>query len=149
MPVPLFTINLIAVGKIKDKALAEKINDFTARIQFDAKFTIQEIKDTDKESEGIRLSELANTGNAFPIALSEEGREFSSEEFAKFLQTIPSRTINFCIGGHHGLSDHAKRSSKALVSLSKMTFTHDMARLLLVEQIYRAVSIIKNRNYHR
>jgi len=149
MPVPLFTINIIAVGKIKDRALAEKISDFNARIQFDVKFTIQEIKDADKESEGSRLTELANAGNAFSIALSEEGREFTSENFAKYLQTIPSRTINFCIGGHHGLSDHAKRSSKALVSLSKMTFTHDMARLLLVEQIYRAVSIIKNRNYHR
>jgi 23S rRNA (pseudouridine1915-N3)-methyltransferase len=149
MPVPLFTINIVAVGKIKDRALAEKINDLCSRILFDAKFTIQEIKDSDKESEGIRLMELANAGNSFSIALSEEGREFTSEEFAKFLQTIPSRTINFCIGGHHGLSDHAKRSSKALVSLSKMTFTHDMARLLLVEQIYRAVSIIKNRGYHR
>jgi 23S rRNA (pseudouridine1915-N3)-methyltransferase len=149
MPVPLFTINIIAVGKIKDRVLAEKINDFSSRILFDAKFTIQEIKDSDKETEGNRLTELANAGNAFSIALSEEGREFTSEEFTKFLQSIPSRTINFCIGGHHGLSDHVKRSSKALVSLSKMTFTHEMARLLLVEQIYRAVSIIKNRNYHR
>jgi 23S rRNA (pseudouridine1915-N3)-methyltransferase len=149
MPVPLFTINIVAVGKIKDRALAEKINDFSTRILFDAKFAIHEIKDSDKESEGIRLSELANAGNAFSIALSEEGREFTSEDFAKFLQSAPSRTINFCIGGHHGLSDHAKHTSKALVSLSKMTFTHEMARLLLVEQIYRAVSIIKNRNYHR
>jgi len=149
MPVPLFTFNLIAVGEIKDRPLADKINDFSARIQFDAKFTIQEIKDSDKESEGLKLIELANTGNAFSIALSEEGREFTSGDFAKYLQTIPSRTINFCIGGHHGLSDHVKRSSKALISLSKMTFTHDMARLLLVEQLYRAVSIIKNRNYHR
>lgn len=149
MPVPLFTINIIVVGKVKDRALAEKIDDFSTRIQFDAKFTIQEIRDSDKESEGVKLTELANAGNAFSIALTEEGREFTSEEFARYLQTIPSRTINFCIGGHHGLSDHAKRASKALVSLSKMTFTHDMARLLLVEQIYRAVSIIKNRNYHR
>jgi len=149
MPVPLFTINIFAVGKIKDKPLAEKINDFSARIQFDVKFTIKEIKDSDKENEGIKLSALANPGNAFSVALSEEGREFTSEEFAKYLQSIPSRTINFCIGGHHGLSDHAKQSSNALISLSKMTFTHDMARLLLTEQIYRAVSIIKNRNYHR
>jgi len=148
MPVPLFTINLIAVGKVKDRMLSDKIDDFSSRLQFDTKFTIQEIKDSDKDTEGQKITEIMNASNAYSIAMSEEGREFTSEEFARFIQNA-GRTINFCIGGHHGLSDIVKSSAKSTLSLSRMTFTHEMARLLLVEQIYRAVSIIKNRNYHR
>jgi len=148
MPVPLFTINLIAAGKVKDRILAEKIDDFASRLQFDIKFTIQEIKDSDKETEGRKFVELLGNHAALSIAMSEEGKEYTSEEFAKFIQNS-GRSITFCIGGHHGLSEQVKKTANSTISLSRMTFTHEMARLLLVEQIYRAVSIIRNRNYHR
>jgi 23S rRNA (pseudouridine1915-N3)-methyltransferase len=148
MPVPLFDINLIAVGKVRDELLAEKIDDFSSRLQFDIKFTIQEIKDSDKETEGNKIVEQIGNRTACSIAMSEEGKEFTSEEFAKFIQNT-GRSINFCIGGHHGLSETVKNTVRSTISLSRMTFTHEMARLLLVEQIYRAVSIIKNRKYHR
>ena len=148
MPVPLLSINLIAVGKIKDRLLSEKIEDYTARLQFDVRFTTQEIKDSDKETEGKKFSDLLKEAPGYTIALSEEGQEFTSEEFSRFLQTI-GKKVHFCIGGPHGLSEQVKKHSQKIISLSRMTFTHDIARMLLCEQIYRAVSIIKNRGYHK
>jgi 23S rRNA (pseudouridine1915-N3)-methyltransferase len=148
MPVPLFNINLIAVGKIKDRLLAEKIADFATRLAFDIRLTTHEIKDSDKDTEGKKIVDLVKDQLTHVIALSEEGKEFSSEEFSQYLQKA-GRNIHFCIGGPNGLSDQIKKHATALISLSRMTFTHEMARMLLLEQIYRAVSIIKNRGYHR
>lgn len=148
MPVPLFNINLIAVGKIKDRLLAEKINDFSSRLAFDVRFATHEIKDSDKDTEGKKIVELVKDQSTFLIALSEEGREFSSEEFSQYLQKA-GRNIHFCIGGPNGLSDQMKKQANALISLSRMTFTHEMARMILLEQLFRAVSIIKNRGYHK
>jgi 23S rRNA (pseudouridine1915-N3)-methyltransferase len=148
MPVPLFNVNLIAVGKIKDRLLAEKIEDFATRLGFDIRFTTQEIKDSDKESEGKKIIDLVKDQSTKVIALSEEGREFSSEEFSQYLQNA-GRNIHFCIGGPNGLSEQVKKHAHALISLSRMTFTHEIARMLLLEQLYRAVSIIKNRGYHK
>jgi 23S rRNA (pseudouridine1915-N3)-methyltransferase len=148
MPVPLFNINLIAVGKIKDRLLAEKINDYYTRLAFDIRFTTHEIKDSDKDTEGKKIVDLVKDQTTFVIALSEEGHEFSSEEFSQYLLKA-GRNIHFCIGGPTGLSVQIKKQAHALISLSKMTFTHEIARMLLLEQIYRAVSIIKNRGYHK
>jgi 23S rRNA (pseudouridine1915-N3)-methyltransferase len=148
MPVPLFNINLIAVGKIKDRLIAEKISDFSNRLLFDIRLTVHEIKDSDKENEGKKIVELTKDQSSKVIALSEEGKEFSSDQFSQFLQNT-GRNIHFCIGGPTGLSDLVKKHSHTLISLSRMTFTHEMARMLLLEQIYRAVSIIKNRGYHK
>lgn len=148
MPVPLFTISLIAVGKVKDRHLLEKVDDFVTRIGFDASFTIHEIKDSDKENEGKKLIEMLKDPAACNIALSEEGREYTSEGFANFLQKT-GRKLNFIIGGPNGLSTLVKNKVQETISLSQMTFPHEIARMLLVEQIYRAISIIKNRSYHK
>lgn len=148
MPVPLFDINLIAVGKIKDHQYLEKINDFSTRLRFDTRFAVQEIKDSEKETEGKRICQLLEETAGFIVTLSEEGQEFTSEDFARFLQKC-GKKITFCIGGPHGISELVKQKSNTIVALSKMTFTHEIARLLLVEQIYRAISIIKNRGYHK
>lgn len=148
MPVPLLSINLITVGKIKDHQLLAKISDYSTRLRFDTRFTVQEIKDSDKDSEGKKMIELANETPGFVIALSEEGHEFTSQEFSRFLQKA-GKKIHFFIGGPHGLSDQVKNYSQAIISLSRMTFTHEIARMILCEQIYRAVSIIKNRGYHK
>jgi 23S rRNA (pseudouridine1915-N3)-methyltransferase len=148
MPVPLFSISLIVVGKVKDRMISEKINDFVTRISFDANCTIHEIKDSDKENEGKKLIEMLKDPGACNIAMSEDGREYTSEGFAHFLQKN-SRKLNFIIGGPNGLSDHVKKNVHEIISLSRMTFPHEIARMLLVEQIYRAISIIKNRSYHK
>lgn len=148
MPVPLFDINLIAVGRIKDHQFLEKINDFSTRLRFDTRFTVHEIKDSDKETEGKKICQLIEQTAGFTITLSEEGQEFTSEDFTRFLQKC-GKKITFCIGGPHGISEQVKKKSNSVFALSKMTFTHEIARLLLVEQIYRVVSIIKNRGYHK
>ncbi len=148
MPVPLLSINLITVGKIKDRFILEKINDYSTRLSFDTRFTVQEIRDSDKDSEGKKIIELVNEAPGFVIALSEEGQEFTSQEFSQFLQNTGKKN-HFCIGGPHGLSEKVKKHSQVIISLSRMTFTHEIARMLFYEQIYRAVSIIKNRGYHK
>lgn len=148
MPVPLFEISLIAVGKIKDQSINEKICDYTNRLRHDIRFSVHEIKDSDKEGEGKKITEVIQKNSSCYIALSEDGREFTSEEFAYYLQKA-GRKITFIIGGPNGISAHLKKNVNVIVSLSRMTFTHEMARMLLTEQLYRAVSIIKNRGYHK
>lgn len=88
----------------------------------------------------------------YNILLDKDGEEFSSENFAKFInQTIVSKnesTILFAIGGVHGISENIKDKFDKKVSLSKMTFTHELAILILLEQLYRAFKIINNEKYH-
>jgi 23S rRNA (pseudouridine1915-N3)-methyltransferase len=80
--------------------------------------------------------------------LSENGKEYSSIAFAHHIAKI-NKPISFIIGGHHGLDELVLNAATEQLSLSKMTFTHEMARLLLLEQIYRALAILNNRSYHR
>jgi 23S rRNA (pseudouridine1915-N3)-methyltransferase len=83
--------------------------------------------------------------------LSEEGKQYTSMEFSKLLKATSQdkQSILFLIGGPEGISDSLKKKADMVLSLSKMTFTHEMARLFLIEQIYRADAISKNKTYHR
>jgi 23S rRNA (pseudouridine1915-N3)-methyltransferase len=83
------------------------------------------------------------------IALMEEGKTFTSQEFAKFLKKLDRKEINFVIGPAEGLSENMKRKAQHKVSLSLMTFPHELAALLAVEQIYRAKTIIAGKPYHK
>jgi 23S rRNA (pseudouridine1915-N3)-methyltransferase len=140
-------IKIIAVGRVRDSAYSEKISDFISRIRHDAKLEIVEIKDGTKESEGEKILEHMKKERGRMIALDEKGRFFSSLEFARHISAIPQRII-MIIGGPFGLSPAVKAAAAETVALSAMTFTHEMARMLLLEQIYRAISIINNRKYH-
>ena len=141
-------IKIVAVGKIRDRCYLQKIEDYAERIRHDVRLSMVEIKDTDPEREGEKITDHLGRERAQVIALDERGRLFSSVEFAKKLASIP-RPIVFVIGGPSGLSDRVKRGGYELMALSPMTFPHEMARLLLLEQLYRAISIIKNRKYHK
>jgi 23S rRNA (pseudouridine1915-N3)-methyltransferase len=144
-------IKLISVGRSKDKNLHSLIEEYKKKISYDAKLEVLEIKDSNPEEEGRKILELLNNIKepSFVFALSEEGKEHTSTEFAHKLRQLSfDRTIVFVIGGPFGLSEKAKENAE-LLSLSKMTFTHEMARLFLLEQIYRALSIIKNKKYHK
>lgn len=139
---------IISVGKIKDKNLLELVNDFAKKISYEAKLELLEIKDSDKKTEGKKILDKVN--DEFLIALSEEGKQWNSRELAKKIKDISlTKTICFVIGGPFGLSEEVKNKSSLILSLSKMTFTHEMAKLFLLEQVYRAISIIKNKNYHK
>ncbi len=136
---------IICIGKVREKSILETINEYSKRIDLE----IIELKDSNPAEEGKKILEkLDKINSKYVFVLSEEGKELSSVEFSQKLKKIEQPVI-FVIGGPYGLSDEAKKKADFLISLSKMTFTHEMARLFLVEQIYRAESIIDGKKYHK
>lgn len=154
-------IKLIALGKIKEKFLKDGIDEFLKRLTPYAnveviELTPIEIKDENLiekvlEQEGEKI--LANIKpNSYVITLEIKGKAFSSEEFAEKIEEIGNQGYNevaFVIGSSCGLSQAVSGRSDLKLSLSKMTFLHQFARLLLIEQIYRAFKIQKGETYHK
>lgn len=153
-------IKLLAIGKTDDKSLQALIQIYQERLRHYIKFElviIPELKKSknlsenqQKEKEGdLLLKEIRSTDQL--ILLDEKGQEFRSIEFSRFLQKKMNSGIKhlvFVIGGPYGFSDQIYRKAKGKVSFSKMTFSHQMIRLFVVEQIYRAFTILKNEPYH-
>lgn len=150
---------LIVVGKTVNKIFQTGIDDYTNRIVHYMPFsiiTIPELKNTknltidlQKKKEGeLILKEIQPTDTI--ILLDEKGKEFRSTEYAKWLkqkQSI-SRRLIFIIGGPYGFSKEIYERANEKISLSKMTFSHQMVRLIFVEQLYRACTILKGDPYH-
>jgi len=146
-------INIIYAGGIKsqEKYYHETINEYIKRLSRDFKITNIEIKeDIDIKTEGKKILEKINPG-AFKIALCVEGKKIPSEDFASLLYSRGAQcaSVDFIIGSSYGLSDDVKKSSDYLLSLSDMTFTHRLARVMLMEQIYRAYTIETGKKYHK
>ena len=142
-------IKIIAVGKMKNKALAELCADYCARIKRFCKIETTELKDAGVESEADKIIESLKNFKGRVYAMSQEGRLCASEEFAKMLESDLQRGGSaFIIGSAYGLAERAKARADALMSLSPMTFTHEFARAILAEQIYRAKTITHNTGYH-
>ena len=153
-------IKLIAIGKTDNKQLMQLIEEYQKRLAHYIKFefkVIPDIKNTknlsesqQKEKEGVLiLKELMATDQL--VLLDEKGHEFRSLEFSRFLQKKMNSGIKqlvFVIGGPYGFSDTVYKKAQGKVSLSKMTFSHQMIRLFMVEQLYRAFTILKNEPYH-
>jgi 23S rRNA (pseudouridine1915-N3)-methyltransferase len=142
-------IRIFAVGKMKDKRLAGLTDDFLKRCRPMAQVECLEIKDSNREREDRDLVAKiqATGGTGLVVALDERGADPGSEDFAKLLEGHGS--ISFVIGGPDGLGPEIKKLASRTVRLSSMTFTHEMARMLLAEQIYRGFSILKGKPYHR
>ena len=138
---------ILCIGKLKDKNYQQRIEDYFRKLSFDAKVSIQELKDSNKEKEGQAICQVLDKEKGLVIAMTEEGKAYTSRGFANLLNEANQKII-FVIGGPDGISDVVKKRANRTISLSKMTFTHEMARLFLSEQIFRAVSIIKGRKYH-
>lgn len=157
-------VRIIAVGKIKERFLFEGIAEYTKRLGPYLKLAVIEIPEENrgtrasagqealaKEKEGERIL-AAIPEQAYVVALDLRGTELSSVVLAARLrdwQLEGKSTIAFVIGGDLGLSDTVLGRSTARLSLSKMTFTHPMARLILVEQLYRACRINSGEPYHK
>ena len=150
---------LLLVGKTDNKLYAEGIEDYVARTNHYTPFCLKiipELKNTkslnekqQKEQEGELI--LKNIDDkSYVVLLDEHGKEFRSVEFAAWLgnkqQTI--RQLTFVIGGPYGFSQAVYDRANEKMSLSKMTLSHQMVRLLFTEQVYRACTIIKNEHYH-
>ncbi len=139
---------IIAVGRLKDRMLEERVATYAARLGAWAKVEITELADGSVESEGqaiLKLLEKERTSRI--VILSEEGRQLTSAGFAEYLR-VADRRIVLVLGGAMGLSAEVRKSGDLLLSLSCMTFTHEMARWLLVEQLYRAATIVHGGKYH-
>tara|TARA_B100000212_G_scaffold111900_1_gene83313 strand:- start:688 stop:1110 length:423 start_codon:yes stop_codon:yes gene_type:complete len=133
-------LSIHAIGKIKKSWIKEGIKQYRKRMP---NLEIYEFKD-------FKTNNFKNlTNDNIIISLSEEGKSFNSKEFSDLLLNYKNKKISFFIGDADGLSNDLKSRSDLLLSLSHFTFPHELARLILIEQIYRAVSISQNSPYHR
>lgn len=153
-------IKLLAIGKTDNKALQSLIDDYTKRLSFYIKFDLEIIPDIknvknlsealQKEKEGeIILSKISNTDQL--ILLDENGKTFSSVAFSEELQKKMNsgiKTLVFVIGGPYGFSEEVYKKANGKISLSAMTFSHQMVRLFFIEQLYRGFTILRNEPYH-
>ncbi|WP_457567679.1 23S rRNA (pseudouridine(1915)-N(3))-methyltransferase RlmH [Desulfurobacterium sp.] len=137
-------IRIVAVGKISQH-LKETQEHYLKRISRFTKVEVIEIKKRKSREEEGKL--LTSKMKNFTIALDERGETVTSKEFAALLQN--HRNISFLIGGADGLSEEVKKRAHRLLSLSRLTLQHDIARIVLLEQIYRGFHIIKGTPYHR
>jgi len=150
-------IKIITVGSIKEKYLKDAIEEYTKRISKYTNIEIIEVKDEGlvEPNKSLVLEEekiLKHINDKdYIITLEIEGKELSSTEFADKLDkiTLEASTITFIIGGSYGLSQNIKDKAKLHLSFSKMTFPHQLFRVLLLEQIYRAFKINNNESYHK
>lgn len=154
----MFNVVILAVGKIKEKHWQEAVEVYLARLKPYARIIVEEVaaesfrresdKEKAKEKEGERLlSALAKYSDSEIILLDERGREFSSLDFADFFNREARRVV-FVIGGALGFNGNFSKRSFTKFSLSKMTLPHEMARVVLLEQIYRAATIVGKKDYH-
>ena len=157
-------IKIIAVGKVKENYLKEGINEYLLRLSPYAKTEIIEVDDSKVKAnpnqsditkvineEGERvLSKIKNTDYVINLDLNK--KEFDSVEFSKFIESKMvegGSSLTFVIGGSYGLSQQVKERANYAISLSKMTFLHQMTRLILLEQLYRSFKILNNETYHK
>jgi 23S rRNA (pseudouridine1915-N3)-methyltransferase len=139
-------LKIIAVGKVKHDWINAGIQEYRKRLPG---LTIVELKDSNQEKEFQDLQAIVKPREKL-VALTERGRCFDSIAFAQFLERETlDETLVFAIGGPAGISPKLETTAAHCLSLSPMTFTHDMARLLLIEQLYRAQNILQNGSYHK
>ena len=160
----MITINIIAVGKVKEKYFIDAIKEYSQRLSAFCKLNITEVPDIPipQNASGAQLAEvLTKEANSifakipkdnYIFALCVERKQLSSEELAEQigkLQVEGKSSLTFIIGSSCGLSDEVKCRANAQLSFSKMTFPHQLFRVMLVEQIYRAFKILNNHTYHK
>ncbi|HEX8183903.1 MAG TPA: 23S rRNA (pseudouridine(1915)-N(3))-methyltransferase RlmH [Blastocatellia bacterium] len=153
-------LRFVWVGKTKRAPVKELIAEYLDRVGRHAQVEVTELRDRDdvggdarkiidKEGEDI-LSRTA--ADSFVVALDERGREMDSIKMAEFIEKhrlTGTKQITFVIGGHNGLSDAVRKRAGLVLALSRMTLTHELARVLLVEQVYRAFTIIHDLPYQK
>jgi len=149
-------IKIIAPGKIKEKYLIEAIEEYTKRISKYTKISIIEVKDEDFDIYKTLEKERDNIikyidDKDYIITLDIDGNNLSSEEFASKIDSIYNHNSNitFIIGGSYGLHEDIKKMSDFSLSFSKMTFPHQLFRVILLEQIFRTYKINNNETYHK
>lgn len=153
-------INIVCIGKVKDKYIRDGIKEFSKRLSRYANFSIVELSEENdnkgiesaisKETERI-INVINKKSQSYNILLDLKGKQKSSEEMAELLEkiTIQKSEINFIIGGSNGVGDELRRIVDFRLNFSLFTFPHQLMRLILAEQIYRWISINNNIKYHK
>lgn len=159
----MMNVTVIAVGKLKESYLRDGCNEYIKRLGAYAKVNVVEINEeragdnpSDAEianviqKEGQRIIQKIPKGAAV-VSLCIEGKEYSSPQFSELIENISMQNSSVCfvIGGSFGLSDEVKNLGKYKLSFGKMTLPHQLARMVLLEQVYRAFSILNNSKYHK
>ena len=153
-------IVLLTVGKTDVKWVKEGLDVYVSRLQHYVPFSVKEIpelkkvsalsKEQIKEKEGEQILKLLTPADTL-ILLDEHGLQYSSTEFAGMIEKYAiqgTKTLVFAVGGAYGFSEEVYRRARARMSLSKMTFTHQMVRTIFAEQLYRAFTILRGEPYH-
>lgn len=143
-------IKIICVGKIKEAFYRDAINEYMKRLSKYHKVEIIEVSDSNIRDEKELILKRVDKKD-YIITMEIEGRENTSIEFANLIDKtlINNSNITFIIGGSDGLDDEIKKLSNYKLSFSKMTFPHQLFRVILLEQIYRAFKIMNNESYHK
>ncbi|MFD0975246.1 23S rRNA (pseudouridine(1915)-N(3))-methyltransferase RlmH [Salinimicrobium gaetbulicola] len=154
------TIKLLTIGKTDDKQLQSLIDTYVKRLEHYNRFELEILPDLKKTKnlsveqqkamEGKLILDKVNTSD-FLVLLDENGKQYSSEGFSEYIQkrlNSGMKQLIFVVGGPYGFSEEVYQRANGKVSLSKMTFSHQMVRLFFVEQIYRAFTILRNEPYH-
>ncbi len=153
-------IKLLVVGKTVKGFVSDGVEEYTKRLKHYINFSIEVIQDV-KNASSLSSAQLKEKEKElilkhislddYVILLDEKGREFSSTEFASFIQQKMNNSIKslvFVVGGAFGFDERIKQQYNNKISISRMTFSHQMIRLLFTEQLYRAFTILKNEPYH-
>ena len=150
-------IKILCGGKIKEKFFKDSIEDYLKRLNKYTKIEIIEVNDVDLNNKELTLEKEKNNmikyinDKDYIITLEIEGKQISSVEFSNLIDKtlINNSNITFIIGGSYGIHEDIKNKSNFKLSFSKMTFPHQLFRIILLEQIYRGFKIIKNESYHK
>ena len=147
-------IKIICVGKLKEKYLIEAIKEYKKRLSKYTKLEIIELPDYNYDQVKTKIEEGKNilskiSEKDYVVTLEINGKELDSICLSSFIDSNISKNITFIIGGSNGLSDDVLKRSNYSLSFSKLTFPHQLFRVLLLEQIYRSFKIMKNESYHK
>lgn len=144
----MLNVTIICCGTLKESYLRDAVKEYEKRLSAFCKLTVNEIKEDSLTATKTAVSSF----KGFKIALCVEGNMLSSEELAKKISTLTvdgTSDIAFVIGGSDGIAEDIKKTCQLRLSFSKMTFPHQLMRVILLEQIYRAFTIINNKSYHK
>ena len=147
----MINITVVAVGNLKEKFSKDAQNEYLKRLSaFIETKEFNELKNIEliKEKEG---EEILKHLSGYPILLDVKGEEITSEDLAKDIEklSLTNSSITFIIGGSYGVSEKVRENCKQKLSFSKMTFPHNLFRIMLLEQLYRAFTILNGKSYHK
>lgn len=143
-------IRIVCVGKIKEKFYRDAIDEYLKRMSKYHKLEIVEVMDSNMKNEASEILKRIDNKD-YVVTLEIDGNNMSSVELSNFIDKtlINNSVITFVIGGSDGLDDEVKRRANYKLSFSKMTFPHQLFRVVLLEQIYRSFKILNNETYHK